>query len=105
MCGTNVQCADELRIENDTNCNLTPASQAEYNELTSTCSFSLIDFNCKIQRSPQEVCEKITKFYNPLYVKGAIATSGGTPEDGINVPCDDGKGKFLGEYQCLGKKY
>ena len=104
MCGSTVQCADELKIEDDPSCNFNPTSQEEYNDLINMCSYSSIDNNCKIQRSPQEVCEKITEFYNPLYVKGAIPTSGdATPEDGINVPCDDGKGKFLGEYQCLGK--
>ena len=50
----------------------------------------------------REVCEKITAYYNPLYVKGAITSTSGAPEPGM-APCDDGKGKFKGQYQCLGK--
>ena len=60
----------------------------------------MLDNNCKIQRSPQEVCEKITEYYNPLYVKGAIPS---TSDSSTPEACDDGKGKFIGEYQCLGK--
>ena len=102
MCGSNVQCADELRIEDDPGCNFDPTSQEEYDNLINMCSYNGFENYCKIQRSPQEVCEKITEFYNPLYVKGAIETEGGAPDD-VNVPCDDGKGKYVGEYQCLGK--
>ena len=102
MCGTNLQCANELKIEDDPNCNLAPTTQEEFDELQNVCSYNKNDNNCKIQRSPQEVCEKITEYYNPLYVKGEIKSEGGAPDD-VNIPCDDGKGKYLGEYHCLGK--
>ena len=63
------------------------------------CSFSFdgVFATCKRQRGP-EVCEKITQYYNPLYLGGEIDSSG-TP---LNFVCDDEKGKHTGTYQCLG---
>ena len=60
------------------------------------CSYDKKSGTCKQQRG-SEVCEKITRYYNPLYLEGK--TKDGTP---LDFTCDDEKGKYLGTYQCLG---
>ena len=85
MCGSNPQCSDELKVETESDCSDTK------------CSYQTLDKTCLIQRSPQEVCEEVSSLYNPLYKVGGIS---GAPEN-----CDDGIGKFPGEYHCLGKAF
>ena len=94
MCGTNPQCSAEMRVEDDLDCT---TNKCSYNSLDSATEQSLI---CKIQRSPQEVCQEVSAFYNPLYKLGAIDSATGAPDD---FNCDDGIGKLTGEYHCLGK--
>ena len=49
-----------------------------------------------IQRTEQEVCQPISKYYNPLYAPGKNnAPTGGEY-------CDDNFGDKVGEYHCLG---
>ena len=65
---------------------------------------------CKMQRSDQEVCQQITKFYNPLFImENGNAGTNGTPtlkwsNSNIDGPlgCDDVIGDRVGEYHCLG---
>ena len=61
------------------------------------CSWDYKTSSCKSQRGP-EVCELITKYYNPLYVGGNTDTNGNP----LDFSCEDGKGKHVGTYQCLG---
>ena len=90
MCGDNPECGQTLqdiviRQYGEDGCD-------EYK-----CSFDRSYSTCKQSRG-SEVCEKITTFYNPLYIEGEFG-SDGTP---LNFTCDDEKGKYLGTYQCLG---
>ena len=97
MCGYNPQCSQKLQdvvniAVGDSDCN------------NSKCSYTSsivpqrgVVYSCKVQRGP-EVCEKITRYYNPLYA-GKVKNSDGTPADNA---CDDEKGQYLGTYQCLG---
>ena len=88
-CGNNDQCAQEYRLE------VTPAG----GECDPTkCSWYRLDENCVVPRSSQEVCEKVTEYYNPLYIPNRIPSNDGIPGE----TCDDEKGKFVGQYQCLG---
>ena len=99
VCGANPECADrpqEVVTRNDgvNGCD-------EFKCSAYVISYSLVgrEYKCKIQRGP-EVCEKVTKYYNPLYLPGK------TNSNGIrNFTCDDEKGKYLGSYQCLGNAH
>ena len=93
MCGSNPQCPQELKVETDPDCNVYKCS---YNPLDSNTEQRFI---CRIQRSPQEVCQEVSELYNPLYKPGTIDDVTGVPDD---FNCDDGIGKFPGEYHCLG---
>ena len=56
---------------------------------------------CRIQRSDQEVCQRITKYYNPLFIKDKLSYNDGS----LNVlECDDVIGGRVGEYHCLGNE-
>ena len=93
MCGDNPECGQTLqdiviRQYGEDGCD-------EYK-----CSFDRSYSTCKQSRG-SEVCEKITTFYNPLYIEGEFG-SDGTP---LNFTCDDEKGKYLGTYQCLGNAW
>ena len=59
-----------------------------------------------LQRSKNEVCEKISEFYNPSFIPDDERMSNGMNEDGTTkyeIEYDDDKGKYIGEYKCLGK--
>ena len=62
------------------------------------CSWDTKTSSCKLRRG-SEACEKITNYYNPLYLEKEVDSST-TP---LDRACDDEKGKHLGTYQCLGK--
>ena len=88
-CGGNLECSGnlknlEIRKDGENNCNY------------KKCSFDDKTKSCKIQRGP-EVCEKISAYYNPQFTNGDVSSNG----DAMNT-CDDEKGKYRGEYQCLG---
>ena len=51
-----------------------------------------LGYRCLVQRTEHEVCEQISEYYNPMYVKGKV------PEN----PCEDIVGGRVGEYHCLG---
>ena len=99
MCGDNPQCSQKhqevVNIANgDSDCD---SSKCSYT--SSIVPQRGVVYSCKVQRGP-EVCEKITKYYNPLYAGNAgKVNTDGTP---LDTACDDEKGKYLGTYQCLG---
>ena len=91
MCGENAECyttIQDIEIRND--------DEGGCDQFK--CSFERVSATCKRQRGP-EVCEKITQYYNPLYLDAEVDDSSSTP---LNFPCDDEKGKYVGTYQCLG---
>ena len=88
-CGRNPQCSQTVSVVSDDS--LDCASDH--------CDYDPSSKNCMNVRTDQEVCEKITSKYNPLYVPQKIMTTGGENA----LICDDRRGKHLGEYMCLGK--
>ena len=91
MCGENAECHTTLQDIEIRNIDNDGCDQFK-------CSFDRDTSNCKRHRGP-EVCEKITQYYNPLYLDAEVDDSSSTPH---NFPCDDEKGKYVGTYQCLG---
>ena len=68
------------------------------------CFWDQLNSKCKIQRSDQEVCSLITRYYNPLYIKEKLKyyyVLGGTNYFNV-LECDDVVGGLEGEYHCLG---
>ena len=58
-----------------------------------------------LQRSKNEVCEKVTEYYNPKFIPNHPIMLNGTSSNSATVYAldyDDGKGKHTGTYQCLG---
>ena len=90
MCGENPQCHQKAQ-------DLVTLNVGAGNCDAKKCSYFTVDPSCRVQRGP-EACEKITKYYNPLYA-GKAVNADGSPADNA---CDDEKGKYLGTYQCLG---
>ena len=89
-CGKNQQCSQTIAAENDQGLDCNPRH----------CDYDSNSMSCLTVRTDQEVCEKITSNYNPLYIPQKIVTS-----DGSNaLICDDRKGKYLDEYMCLGMR-
>ena len=92
MCGENPECFKELQNVKTVNVGVDGCT-------TTSCSHpGILDGTCTTQRGP-EVCEKITKYYNPLYLGGKVVN--GSP---VDFSCDDNKGKHIGTYQCLGEE-
>ena len=89
-CGTNDECYTTLQT-------LKTGSDVSKDCDKYKCSWDKISGTCKQQRG-SEVCEQITRYYNPLYLEGDIKDD--TP---LDFTCDDEKGKYLGTYQCLGR--
>ena len=61
-----------------------------------------------LQRTKDEVCEKITKYYNPKFVLNHPLMVNGTDANGMStyaIDYDDTKGRNTGTYQCLGKEH
>ena len=90
MCGENPECyttlqAIKIRYYGEEGCD------------QSKCSWEYLSETCTQQRGV-EVCEKITKYYNPLYLEGELDAD----SKPLDFTCDDEKGKYLGTYQCLG---
>ena len=92
-CGENPECHTSLHVIEVRSDGVNECSKYK-------CSWDRIHNDCKQQRGP-EVCAKITKYYNPLFLEGQT-NSDSTP---VDVICDDEKGKHLGTYQCLGNIY
>ena len=91
MCGENAECyttLQDIEIRNN--------GEGGCDQIK--CNFEKLFATCKRQRGP-EVCEKITQYYNPLYIEGQEYDPSGTP---LDFTCDDEKGKHVGTYQCLG---
>ena len=74
------------------------------------CFWDQTAAKCKMQRSDQEVCQQITKYYNPMFImeNGNAGTNGksklnayGKTDNGP-LECDDVIGARVGEYHCLG---
>ena len=55
------------------------------------------EIGCKVPRSDQEVCQPISKYYNPLFIKNRLSYAGREV-----LECDDIFGDQEGEYHCLG---
>ena len=91
MCGGNAECYKSLQDIETRNYGKGGCDEFK-------CSFERVFATCKRQRGP-EVCEKITQYYNPLYLEGKIDYSNSLP---LLFACDDEKGKYEGTYQCLG---
>ena len=110
MCGKNPQCSTQLEIQtlqlngNDVNpcieknCNA-GADRVNDDHLYCGCFFDGRDGMCKIQRSDQEVCAPISKFYNPLYIHNQQNIDAGLAGSPV---CDDIIGGHIGEYHCMG---
>ena len=96
VCGENPECSVSLQeivaIEPGMT---TPRGEDVCGE--TKCSFDVVNKKCISQRGP-EVCEKITKYYNPLYIGGEVDSDGSA----IDFTCDDEMGRYMGTYQCLG---
>ena len=93
MCGGNAECYTSLQ-------DIETRKYGEGGCDQLKCSFEKVFSTCKRQRGP-EVCEKITQYYNPLYLERQIDDSSSTPTT-PDFTCDDEKGKYVGTYQCLG---
>ena len=91
MCGKNSACLNQRQTTVVTVQNGAGDCNANH------CSWDTKTSSCKSQRGP-EACELITKYYNPLYLGGNTDNSGNP----LDFSCDDGKGKHVGTYQCLG---
>jgi hypothetical protein len=63
----------------------------------STLDANDMEIGCTVPRTDQEVCQPISKYYSPLFIKGKL-TYFGTPV----LECDDVFGAQEGEYHCLG---
>ena len=91
MCGKNAECyttLQDIEIRND--------DEGGCDQFK--CSFEKVSSTCKRQRGP-EVCEKVTQYYNPLYLERQVEGSNKNPQ---GFTCDDEKGKYVGTFQCLG---
>ena len=58
-----------------------------------------------LQRSKNEVCEKISDYYNPKFIPNHPLMVNGLNEDGTTkyeIDYADNKGNYTGTYQCLG---
>ena len=58
-----------------------------------------------LQRSKDEICEKVTEYYNPNFIPNHPLMVNGTHPNGTTIYAfdyDDQKGKHTGTYQCLG---
>ena len=96
MCGQNPQCYQKIQTVEKNDVGTSDSRGVECKN--TLCSYDgVVLKQCVVQRGP-EVCEKITKYYNPLY-SGKAVNADGSP---AATACDDEKGKYLGTYQCLG---
>ena len=90
MCGENLECHTETQA-------LKTRENGKDDCDEFKCSWDTKTSTCKLKRG-SEACEKITQYYNPLYLESQV-DSDSTP---LDFTCDDEKGKHLGTYQCLG---
>ena len=99
VCGTNPECFSSLQEVVTRENGIDGCDGYKCSAYVISYASNSEHYRCKSQRGP-EVCEKITKYYNPLYLPGEIDSDGNR-----NYTCDDEKGKYLGTYQCLGDLY
>ena len=97
MCGDNYQCSQKLQDVETMSRGVGGCDSSKCSYTSSPLPFGRVTYSCKEKRGP-EVCEMITKYYNPLYAGKAVNSDGFLAD----TACDDGKGKYLGSYQCLG---
>jgi len=98
MCGSNTACSQTNHITELANCNEDDCGNTPSNGICG-CKWEPSSGSCKIARTDKEVCQQITQFYNPLYIKDALM------HDGENIIlCDDiiGKKENIGQYFCMG---
>ena len=96
-CGTGDQCPSEIFLEQDTDCG---KAGGDFFNSNNKCSYNVFTRECFVTRSPQEVCEKVTEFYNPFFREIYFIEDQNGNEKPLN--CDDNIGKNTGEYKCLG---
>ena len=108
-CGTSSACSQKQEMVSlshrfadnlVTNCN---QNTCEGSHGFCGCQWDAANQSCMVPRSDQEVCTQITKFYNPLFIKGRLTYYNQitTSSEGV-VECDDIIGGQVGEYHCLG---
>ena len=92
MCGTNPQCSSTNYLDTtETDPRDNPNNNADY------ATNNILG----VQHRETEVCELITEYYDPLYVLNHPLMKNEDNNQYI-LTYDDGKGKHLGTYQCLG---
>ena len=110
-CGLNDQCSTKFEVrplqfngQDVTECQKTGTNRCEEKSYDEPGYCGCFWSNgCKVWRSEQEVCQQISKYYNPLFIRDRIKYQ----ENGIEKPawyCDDIFGDRIGEYHCLGIK-
>ena len=103
MCGDKPQCSQIVQdvvsiADGAPDCDSSKCSYYSPPPITNILTGqTTVAHSCKVQRGP-ELCEKITRNYNPLYAGKAVNSNRSSSDNA----CDDGKGKYLGTYQCLG---
>ena len=96
MCGLNQECSQTNHITELDDCD---ESKCGNTAVSGICGCKFENDVCKIPRSDQEVCQQITQYYNPLFIKGELMY-----ENETVMLCDDiiGKRENIGKYFCLG---
>ena len=69
LCGSNPQCSRTDHVEELGHCTKEKCGTTAVNGI---CGCFYEDNKCKIPRSGNEICEKITEYYNPLHIDGAL---------------------------------
>jgi hypothetical protein len=96
MCGSNPGCSQTNHIAELANCDENDCGNTT---ATGICGCKWENGVCKIPRSDQEMCQPISKFYNPLHIKGELRYN----NESVTL-CDDviGRKENVGKYFCLG---
>ena len=109
LCGSISQCSQNqelitLSYTGNNGVDITPNCDQDLCYKICGCYWDSNAMTCKMQRTKNEVCQKITKYYNPLYIQDKLKYYYGA-EGTDFVPileCDDVVGGKEGEYYCLG---
>ena len=96
LCGTNPQCSGTKHIEELDDCTEEECGNTPVNGI---CGCYFENGKCKVPRSDQEICQKISRHYNPLHIAGELNYDGQPV-----ILCDDriGSKDNIGKYFCLG---
>ena len=103
MCGTISACSQKQEMVPLANCNQDTCEGTLGTRGYCGCHWDITSNSCMVPRSDQEVCTQITKFYNPLFIKGRLTYYNPDTKSQEDVlECDDIIGGQVGEYHCLG---